>query len=163
MAAKVPGQLLVENKVVVADPEGRKLGEYLKSRPVPGAENSVPGGTLPFEFDTPWGRMGLVICFDADFDQWIRVLDSRRLRALLVPSFDWDAINPYHTQMAGFRAVEGGYPVVRIAQTGLSALFDARGRLLASRDARFSKVDGFLFELPLEPLERPAPTGGEKP
>ncbi|MFO0583684.1 MAG: hypothetical protein U0229_15550 [Anaeromyxobacter sp.] len=74
-----------------------------------------------------------------------------RPRALLVPSFDWDAINPYHTHMAGFRAVEGGYPVIRVAQTGLSALFDAKGRLLASRDARFSKVDGFLFELPLGP------------
>jgi hypothetical protein len=29
-------------------------------------------------------------------------------------------------------------------------LFDAKGRLLASRDARYSKVDAFLFEVPLE-------------
>jgi apolipoprotein N-acyltransferase len=149
VGAKIPGQLLIENKVVVADPSGRKIGEYFKSRPVPGAENSVPGGTPPFEFDTPWGRMGLVICFDADFNQWIRVLDSKKLRALFVPSADWEAINPYHTRMAGFRAVEGGYPVVRITDSGLSALFDAKGRLLASRDARYSKVDAFLFELPL--------------
>jgi len=162
VAAKIPGQLLVENKVVVADPEGRKLGEYLKSRPVPGAENSVPGGTPPFEFDSPWGRIAVVICFDADFDSWLRALDGRQVRALLVPSFDWDAINPYHTQMAGFRAVEGGYPVIRIAQTGLSALFDARGRLLASRDARFSKVEGFLFELPLGSKE-PALAGAASP
>lgn len=150
VGAKIPGKLLNENKVIVADPSGRKIGEYFKSRPVPGAENSIPGGTPPFEFDTPWGRMGLVICFDADFNQWIRVLNSKTIRALFVPSFDWEAINPYHTQMAGFRAVEGGYPVVRIAKTGLSALFDAKGRLLASRDARYSKVDAFLFELPLE-------------
>lgn len=150
VGAKIPGQWLFENKAIVADPSGRKVGEYFKSRPVPGAENSVPGGTPPFEFDTPWGRMALVICFDADFNQWIRVLDSKKLRALFVPSFDWEDINPYHTQMAGFRAVEGGYPVVRIAQTGLSALFNAKGRQLASRDARYSKVDAFLFELPLE-------------
>jgi apolipoprotein N-acyltransferase len=150
VGVKIPGQYLFENKVIVADPSGRKIGEYFKSRPVPGAENSVPGGTPPFEFDTPWGRMALVICFDADFNHWIRVLDSKRLRALFVPGFDWEAINPYHTQMSGFRAVEGGYPVVRIAETGLSAVFDAKGRLLASRDARHSKVDAFLFELPLE-------------
>jgi apolipoprotein N-acyltransferase len=150
VSAKIPGQLLIENKVVVADPSGRKIGEYFKSRPVPGAENSVPGGTPPFEFDTPWGRMAVVICFDADFNQWIRVLDAKKLRALFVPSADWEAINPYHTQMAGFRSVEGGYPVVRIADSGLSALFDAKGRLLASRQARYSKVNAFLFELPLE-------------
>ena len=38
-----------------------------------------------------------------------------------LPSSDWRGIDPIHTQMAAFRAIEQGYSVVRSTRFGLSA------------------------------------------
>jgi apolipoprotein N-acyltransferase len=53
---------------------------------------------------------------------------------LLDPSNDWKAIDPWHTRMASFRAIEQGFNLVRHTSQGLSAAFDYQGRQLASMD-----------------------------
>ena len=47
---------------------------------------------------------------------------------------DWRAIDPWHTQMASFRAIEQGVNLVRQTSLGLSAAFDYQGRVLAAMD-----------------------------
>jgi len=53
---------------------------------------------------------------------------------ILVPSGDWQNIDPMRTQMATFRAVENGYSLVRQARGGLAMAVDYVGRVLATAD-----------------------------
>ena len=53
---------------------------------------------------------------------------------MLVPSDDWQAIDPYHTQVATFRAIENGFSLVREASKGLSMAVDYEGRVLSASD-----------------------------
>jgi apolipoprotein N-acyltransferase len=53
---------------------------------------------------------------------------------MLVPSNDWREIDPWHSHMARFRAIEQGFNMVRHTSSGLSIATDYQGRVLASMD-----------------------------
>jgi apolipoprotein N-acyltransferase len=119
---------------VLLDPVGGELWTYQKAHPIPGAEPFPPGdGQVPL-VDTAYGRLASVICFDADFAGTVRQAGEAQTDLLLVPSNDWLAIDPYHTQMASFRAIENGFSEIRTTAHGLSAVVDYAGRVLATSD-----------------------------
>lgn len=127
-----PGDGALDNKVILLAPTGLPIAEYRKSIAVPGPEAAllVPGsGVIPI-VQTPYGRIGLAICFDLDFPSLMRRAAGADL--LLVPAEDWRGITPYHSDMARLRGIEGGYALVRAARYGRSIAADARGRLLAA-------------------------------
>jgi apolipoprotein N-acyltransferase len=68
---------------------------------------------------------------------------------LLDPSNDWPAIDPWHTQMASFRAIEQGVILVRHASQGLSAAFDYQGRRLAAMDDYQSMDKVMVTQVPI--------------
>lgn len=126
----------LENKVVLIDPAGRVAWQFLKARPVPPGESAiskVDDGRIR-TLDTPYGRVAAVICFDMDFPQLLRQAGEKGVDILIAPSNDWREIDPWHTQMAVFRAIEEGFNLVRHASGGLSMATDAKGRVLASMD-----------------------------
>ena len=125
-----------ENKLVLIQPNGLVAWEYNKARPVPGPEASmqVPGDGKLRELDTPYGRISSIICFDGDFPQLLAQAGALRIDMMLDPSNDWRAIDPWHTQMASFRAIEQGFNLIRHTSQGLSAAFDYQGRRLAAMD-----------------------------
>ena len=53
---------------------------------------------------------------------------------LIVPVNDWKEVKNIHFQMAAFRAIENGIPLVRAAASGLSSAFDPWGRVLGVAD-----------------------------
>jgi apolipoprotein N-acyltransferase len=59
---------------------------------------------------------------------------SAKTGLLVVPSRDWIEIDPVHSRMAAFRAVENGTSVVRQVDEGLSIVVDPYGRVLAQVD-----------------------------
>jgi apolipoprotein N-acyltransferase len=126
----------VQNKLVLVGPDGRVLFEYWKSRPVPGPEaltmetNGNPMGLA----DTPFGRIGAFICFDLDFPGLVRQAGRARVDTVIAPSNDWAAIDPFHTRMAVFRAIENGFNLVRDVGSGRSIAVDSLGRSLAETD-----------------------------
>jgi apolipoprotein N-acyltransferase len=130
------GASSVENKLVLIQPNGQVAWEYNKARPVPGPEaaQQVPGDGKLRALDTPYGRVSSIICFDGDFPQLLAQAGALRTDVMLDPSSDWRAIDPWHTQMASFRAIEQGFSLIRQTSQGLSAAFDYQGRLLASMD-----------------------------
>ncbi|MBI4672184.1 MAG: nitrilase, partial [Chloroflexi bacterium] len=68
-ASLLPATKMVENKIVLIDPQGNVQWQYLKTIPVPGAEEAMTvkgDGKLP-TLDTPYGRIAAAICFDMDF------------------------------------------------------------------------------------------------
>ena len=143
------------NSVFAIDPAGRILarydkahlvpyGEYLPARPIlsaiglsrlaPGDVDFDPGPgprtlTLPLV-----GKVGFQLCYEIIFSGEV-VDPHHRPRFIFNPSNDawfgrWGP--PQHLAQARLRALEEGLPVLRSTPTGISAVIDADGRLLAS-------------------------------
>jgi apolipoprotein N-acyltransferase len=126
----------LENKLVLIQPSGQVAWEYNKTHPVPGPEAAaqVRGDGKLRALDTPYGRLSSIICFDGDFPQLLAQAGALRADVMLDPSNDWRAIDPWHTQMASFRAIEQGFNLIRHTSQGLSAAFDYQGRRLSAMD-----------------------------
>ena len=126
----------LENKLVLIQPNGHVAWEYNKARPVPGRETAlqVRGDGKLRALDTPYGRLSSIICYDGDFPQLLAQAGALGADVMLDPSNDWRAIDPWHTQMVSFRAIEQGFNLIRQTSQGLSAAFDYQGRRLAAMD-----------------------------
>ena len=119
-------------------------GEYLPMRPILsrlGLARLVPGdmdfadGPGPRGITVPgFGLIGMQICYEIIFSGQV-VDPAHRPRLLFNPSNDawfgsWGP--PQHLAQARMRAIEEGLPILRSTPTGISAVIDARGRLLGS-------------------------------
>jgi apolipoprotein N-acyltransferase len=126
----------LENKLVLIEPNGKVAWEYDKAHPVPGPEaaNQVPGDGKMRVLSTPYGRVTSIICFDGDFPQLLAQAGALGADVVLDPSNDWRAIDPWHTQMASFRAIEQGVNLIRQTSRGMSSAYDYQGRRLAAMD-----------------------------
>jgi apolipoprotein N-acyltransferase len=118
-----------ENKAMAFTPEGGLAFTYHKAKPVPGEPIRAGDGVIP-TLDTPHGRVGAMVCFDADFPELSRQAAARGIDILAVPSNDWPEITPLHGEMVRFRAIESGFSVVRATSNGLSIITDPIGRAL---------------------------------
>ncbi|MFN6978376.1 MAG: apolipoprotein N-acyltransferase, partial [Gemmobacter sp.] len=147
------------NALALLGPEGRIAAIYDKHHLVPFGEY-MPGGDLLYDlfgigaFAAQEGRgysagpgpatlpvpgVGLavpLICYEAVFPRLIRQAQRERAGFLLHVTNDaWFGAQsgPYqHLALARLRAVEFGLPVVRAANTGVSAVIDARGGIVVS-------------------------------
>ncbi|GAB4382506.1 apolipoprotein N-acyltransferase [Albidovulum sp.] len=84
------------------------------------------------------GRIGKVlplICYEAIFPQDLNAAEERADWILQITNDGWfgTLAGPYqHLAQARLRAIEQGLPLLRAANTGISAVIDARGRILQS-------------------------------
>ncbi|HSR32415.1 MAG TPA: nitrilase-related carbon-nitrogen hydrolase [Anaerolineae bacterium] len=123
----------LENKLVVIDPSGVTVIEHLKY----GGAIIEPGRTgdgILQTVSTPFGMLSGVICWDADFPTVVQQAGRNGTGLMLVPSSDWYQIDPVHSHMAVFRAIENGMSLVRQTHGGLSIAVDPYGRVLAQTD-----------------------------
>ena len=128
------GKKFIENKAVLFDPDGNLLNVFFKNRPVPLIEPSVAGdGTVPV-VATPFGRLAISICYDADFPQLMSQLGRKGADILLLPSGDWKEVSPYHGQMAIVRAIENGTSMLRPVSGAVSIACDYHGNIIARRN-----------------------------
>lgn len=121
---------LAKNQVTLFTPTGEVAYTYLKTQTWYPTESD---GVIR-SHETPWGTLSTVICFDLDVPNWMRQVAALGADVLLVPGFDTKAISPYHTEAGLFRAVEGGYSLVRGVNDGTSMAVDPTGRTLALQD-----------------------------
>jgi len=138
-----------ENKVILIDPSGSIMWEYLKAHPVPG-DIDVPGdGQVPTQ-DTPYGRIASVICFDMDWPSLGRQAGRAGTDLMLIPADDWLAIDPLHTHMAVFAAIQNGFSMIRSTYEGLSIAVDYQGRVLAAMDDFTTEEVVMIANVPME-------------
>ncbi|WP_353205579.1 apolipoprotein N-acyltransferase [Sphingomonas sp.] len=119
-------------------------GEYLPARPLMsaiGLSRLVPGefdfaaGKGPASLSLPpFGAVGFQICYEIIFSGAV-VDRAHRPAFIFHPSNDswygpWGLAE--HLAQARMRAIEEGLPVIRATPTGISAIIDAQGRVLAS-------------------------------
>ena len=147
-----------EKWAVLVSPSGIE-GTYVKTRLVPfgeyipfrqqlgwltkisraAASNMIPGtGAHLLQATDRQGRplpIGVLICFESAFPDMARV-DAEQGAQLIVyqsatSTFQGTWGPDQHASLGAVRAAETGRPVVQAALTGVTAAFDARGRLLA--------------------------------
>ena len=141
----------VFNSLVALDAQGEVAGVYDKSHLVPFGEYMPLAGLLPIrlvtggmDFSAGPGPMalappglppfGVLICYEVIFPGAV-VPQPRPGWLVNITNDGWFGFSagPWqHLAAARLRAVEEGLPLARAAQTGISAVFDARGRRLAA-------------------------------
>ena len=75
--------------------------------------------------------------------------------ALSSPAEDWRAIDPRHTQMASFRAIEQGFNLARQTNQGWSAAYDYEGHQLAHMDQYQAQELTLVAQVPTRGVIRP--------
>lgn len=87
----------------------------------------TPGDTLEV-FDTPFGRMAVVICYDIRFPELFRILMEKRVDIVVIPAaFNWTT-GPMHWELLGrMRAVDNQMFVVMCGPAETSQVFRAYG------------------------------------
>lgn len=82
----------------------------------------------------PLGKVQPLICYEAVFPTALNALDDRPGWLLHITNDAWfgTLTGPFqHAALARLRAVEQGLPLVRVANTGVTQMVDARGRVTA--------------------------------
>jgi apolipoprotein N-acyltransferase len=142
------------NSIYVIDHDGSVLSVYDKTHLVPFGEylpfqnwmeklgftqlTKVQGGYIPGAhrraIDVPNAPRALpLICYEAIFPGKLAENDDRAGWIVNLTNDGWFGIStgPYqHLQQARLRAIEEGLPVVRAANTGISAVIDPAGRIV---------------------------------
>lgn len=145
------------NSLVATDGAGSIKAVYDKHHLVPFGEY-VPFGDLLYDFGitafaakagkgyTPGhgavvldlgsaGKVLPLICYEAVFPQDLRSAPARADWILQITNDGWfgNLAGPYqHLAQARLRAIEQGLPLMRVANTGVTAAIDAKGRVLRS-------------------------------
>jgi apolipoprotein N-acyltransferase len=117
-----------ENKYLIIDPKGAFVYSYHKHQPVPG-EPAIKGKERLEVVDMDGSKIGGSICYDYDFPYLAREFGKLNADIIAVPSSDWRGIDPLHTRMAAFRAVEQGHSILRSTRFGLSAAITPYGEM----------------------------------
>ncbi|HEX4129488.1 MAG TPA: carbon-nitrogen hydrolase family protein [Pirellulales bacterium] len=126
---------LVYNVAVLIGPDGNVVGKYRKvTLPREEIDRGVaPGDDYPV-FDTPLGRIGMMVCYDGFFPEVARRLSNNGAEVIAFPVA---GCNPL---LAAARACENHVYVVSSTYTDAasnwmrSAVYDHSGRMLAAAD-----------------------------
>ena len=119
----------------VISPAGQIAFRQGKKVPIQFFKDGLPAVEQTL-WHSPWGKIGICICYDLSYRQVTDRLITMGAQALIVPTMDvvdWGRRqHELHARVAPVRAAEYGVPVFRVASSGISQLVDARGHSLAS-------------------------------
>ena len=135
--------LRYENKYQFIDSSGNITHTYLKHQPVPG-EPAVQGKSPLKVADIKGTKVAAAICYDYDFPYLAKGYGELGADMVILPSSDWRGIDPVHTEMAAFRAVEQGHSVLRSTRFGLSAAITPYGEMV-SQMSSFDDNDKIMY------------------
>ena len=164
------------NSLVVLNGQGQQTALYDKHHLVPFGEylpfgnvlkrfglrglaaedgNGYSAGPGPELIDLgPLGRALPLICYEGVFPRDVGGAPERADFMLLITNDAWfgQVSGPYqHLAQARLRSVEQGLPMVRVANTGISAMIDARGQLISYLPLGLAGFTDTVLPPPLPP------------
>ncbi|NUQ01677.1 MAG: carbon-nitrogen hydrolase family protein [Armatimonadetes bacterium] len=126
------------NTGFVIDRDGQLVGRYRKVHSTPNAiaNGEVPGDEFPV-FETDFGRVGMMICYDAYFPEQARILALKGAEIIFYPTMSDARHEPIWELVARSRAVDNGVYVVsavmRNSYMAYSGIFAPSGHVVAAR------------------------------
>ena len=144
--------VLYENKYLFFDSTGALIQTYFKHQPVPG-EPAVKGREPIAVHRMAGVNLGAAICYDYDFPYLAREYGRLGADLVAVPASDWRGIDPLHSRMAAFRAVEQGHSIIRSTRFGLSTAITPYGEMVAQMSS-FDRNDRVMIaHLPVKSVD----------
>jgi predicted amidohydrolase len=115
----------VFNTAVLIDRDGNLAGKYRKvSLPREEIDGGItPGNSFPV-FDTDFGKIGLMICWDVTFPEPARALAQKGAEIIFLPIWGGD------TTLTKARAIENQVYIVSSTYDMISAVFDQEGKII---------------------------------
>jgi predicted amidohydrolase len=157
LVASTPDKML--NSSLVYNPQGERVARYdkihlfgfQKGKERYNESATIEAGNQPVAFDTPFGRVGLTICYDIRFPELYRALGEVDL--MVIPAAFTETTGRAHWEiLLRARAIENQCYVLAVAQGGKhengrethgnSMLIDPWGEILARQDKGVGVVIG---------------------
>ncbi|MDY3014684.1 MAG: carbon-nitrogen hydrolase family protein [Evtepia sp.] len=133
------------NSIVMIDRDGSIAGVSHKTHFFGGEEKMFTAGQELKAFDTSFGRMGILVCYDGEFPETARTLALDGAKLLCMCSANMTPYEDYHPVYMRARAMENcAYTLYvnyvgtekRFRYCGQSSAFHPTGRILAQADTQ---------------------------
>lgn len=122
------------NTAFVIDPKGEIVFKQAKSVPIQFFKDGLAAPSQKV-WDSPWGKMGIGICYDLSYRDVMDQFVAQGAEALIAPTMDvedWGREQHHlHARVAPMRSMEYGLPIVRLASSGVSQLTTPTGEVTA--------------------------------
>jgi apolipoprotein N-acyltransferase len=145
-------KIIFRNLAVIFSPEGDVIGEYAKQIPVQLVETAVIPGKRSGIFETPLGKIGVLICYEGGFSNLTLRLAKKDVDFIVIPTLErggWGGLSHnHHASMIPFRAVETRRPVIRSAALGISMIVHPSGKVESQINHLASGVIKSEIEVP---------------
>jgi len=123
------------NSVFVVGPDGAIAFQQAKCVPVQFMKDGLPA-LKQGVWNSPWGRLGFGICYDASYTRVTDELIRQGAQALIFPTMDsaqWgNAEHELHGRIVPIRAAEYAVPIFRLCSSGISQFVGRDGRVISS-------------------------------
>lgn len=119
------------NTALMWSPDGNIAAVYYKTKRVLAEGESFTPGTVYPTVKTPFGALGMIICFDIDFpDGPSRQTARNGAQMILAPSIDFESVAEARTASTVFRAVENRVAMIKADVAWDSVLVSPNGRVV---------------------------------
>jgi apolipoprotein N-acyltransferase len=109
--------------------------EQGKSVPIQFFNDGLPARQQQL-WESPWGKVGIAICYDLSYSRVIDRLVQQGAQALIIPTMDAEDWGEHehrlHARIGPLRAREYGIPIFRVASSGISQVVDRSGAVTAT-------------------------------
>jgi apolipoprotein N-acyltransferase len=123
------------NSVFVVGPDGTIAFQQAKCVPVQFMKDGLPALQQGL-WNSPWGKLGFGICYDASYTRVTDELIRQGAQALIFPTMDsaeWGkAEHEMHAHIVPMRAAEYAVPIFRLCSSGISQFAGRDGRVISS-------------------------------
>jgi len=123
------------NTAYIISPQGEIVFQQAKCMPIQFFNDGLPAREQRV-WESPWGKLGICICYDLSFTRVTDELIRQGAQALIVPTMDvsdWGRHqHELHARVAPVRAAEYGVPIFRVCSSGISQIVNLHGVVEAS-------------------------------